>query len=99
MTQERRVKCLVRRLRAHAEAHEYIANADPEQKQWMNDLYDDAERAAAKWAYLEDAYSNEYLIANGHSMEVCVRAPGSRDVQRFMVHGRLQRVYSANAIS
>jgi len=60
---------------------------------------DDAERAAAKWAYLEDAYSNEYLIANGHSMEVCVRAPGSRDVQRFMVHGRLQRVYSANAIS
>lgn len=59
---------------------------------------DDAERAAANWAYREDAYSNEYLIANGHSMEVCVRAPGSRDVLRFMVHGRLQRVYSANAI-
>lgn len=34
------VDVLVGRLRAHAEAHEYIANADPEQKQWMNDLYD-----------------------------------------------------------
>lgn len=37
------VDLLVGRLRAHAEAHEYIANADPEQKQWMNDLYDAAD--------------------------------------------------------
>jgi len=37
------VAALVERLRAHAEAHEYIANADPEQKQWMNDLYDAAD--------------------------------------------------------
>lgn len=37
------VDVLVGRLRAHAEAHEYIANADPEQKQWMNDLYDAAD--------------------------------------------------------
>ena len=59
---------------------------------------DDAEHAAAKWAYREDAYSDDYLIADGHSMEVCVRAPGSQDVLRFMVHGRLQRVYSANAM-
>ena len=28
------VDVLVGRLRTHAEAHEYIANADPEQKQW-----------------------------------------------------------------
>jgi len=38
-----RLDALVERLRAHAEAHEYIANADPEQKQWMNDLYDAAD--------------------------------------------------------
>lgn len=37
------VDVLVGRLRTHAEAHEYIANADPEQKQWMNDLYDAAD--------------------------------------------------------
>ena len=36
------VDALVGRLRAHAEAHEYIANADPEQRQWMEDLYDAA---------------------------------------------------------
>ena len=34
---------LIERLRAHAEAHEYIANADHEQKQWMHDLYDAAD--------------------------------------------------------
>lgn len=34
---------LTERLRAHAEAHEYIANADHEQKQWMHDLYDAAD--------------------------------------------------------
>lgn len=37
------VDVLVGRLRAHAEAHEYIANADHEQKQWMIDLYDAAD--------------------------------------------------------
>ncbi len=37
------VDVLIGRLRAHAEAHEYIANADAEQKQWMNDLYDAAD--------------------------------------------------------
>lgn len=34
---------LIERLRAHAEAHEYIANDDHEQKQWMHDLYDAAD--------------------------------------------------------
>ena len=37
------VDALVGRLRAHAEAHEYIANADYEQRQWMHDLYDAAD--------------------------------------------------------
>lgn len=37
------VDVLVGRLRAHAEAHEYIANADEEQRQWMHDLYDAAD--------------------------------------------------------
>ena len=37
------VDVLVGRLRAHAGAHEYIANADPEQRQWMEDLYDAAD--------------------------------------------------------
>ena len=38
---------LIERLRAHAEAHEYIANADHEQKQWMHDLYDAADAIEA----------------------------------------------------
>lgn len=33
---------LSQRLRRHAEMHEYVANADDEQRQWMDDL-----RAAA----------------------------------------------------
>lgn len=33
---------LADRLDAHGGAHEYIANADNEQKQWMNDCYDAA---------------------------------------------------------
>jgi hypothetical protein len=42
---------LIERLRAHAEAHEYIANDDHEQKQWMHDLYDAADmlEAAPYW--------------------------------------------------
>ena len=42
---------LVVRLRDHAEAHEYIANANPQQKQWMNDLYDAADEIerAPRW--------------------------------------------------
>ena len=45
------VDVLVGRLRAHAEAHEYIANADPEQRQLMEDLYDaaDAIERAPRW--------------------------------------------------
>ena len=45
------VDVLVGRLRAHAEAHEYIANADPEQRQWMEDLYDaaDALERTPRW--------------------------------------------------
>lgn len=45
------VDVLVGRLRAHAEAHEYIANADEEQRQWMHDLYDaaDALERAPRW--------------------------------------------------
>ena len=31
---------LIKRLRAHAEEHEYIAHVDDDQKQWMRDLYD-----------------------------------------------------------
>ena len=38
------VDVLVGWLRTHAEAHEYIANADPEQKQWMN-----AQRRGRNW--------------------------------------------------
>ena len=45
------VDAIVGRLRAHAEAHEYIANADEEQRQWMHDLYDaaDALEHAPRW--------------------------------------------------
>jgi len=45
------VDVLVGRLRAYAEAHEYIANADPEQRQLMEDLYDaaDAIERAPRW--------------------------------------------------
>ena len=45
------VDVLVGRLRTHAEAHEYIANADPEQRQWMEDLYDaaDALERTPRW--------------------------------------------------
>ena len=45
------VDVLVGRLRAHAEAHEYIANADPEQRQLMEDLYDaaDALERTPRW--------------------------------------------------
>ncbi len=45
------VDVLVGRLRAHAEAHEYIANADEGQRQWMHDLYDaaDALERAPRW--------------------------------------------------
>lgn len=45
------VDVLVGRLRAHAEAHEYIANADEGQRQWMHDLYDaaDALERAPHW--------------------------------------------------
>ena len=55
------VDVLVGRLRAHAEAHEYIANADPEQKQWMNDLYDaaDAIERAPRWRDVADELPQE----------------------------------------
>ncbi|HEX7111401.1 MAG TPA: hypothetical protein VF216_03080 [Mizugakiibacter sp.] len=45
------VDVLVGRLRANAEAHEYIANTDHEQRQWMEDLYDaaDAIERAPRW--------------------------------------------------
>ncbi len=35
---------LIDRLRAHAAAHEYIAAADDEQNQWMQDLHEAADR-------------------------------------------------------
>ena len=55
------VDVLVGRLRTHAEAHEYIANADPEQKQWMNDLYDaaDAIERAPRWRDVADELPQE----------------------------------------
>ena len=55
------VDVLVERLRTHAEAHEYIANADPEQKQWMNDLYDaaDAIERAPRWRDVADELPQE----------------------------------------
>ena len=55
------VDVLVGRLRTHAEAHEYIANADPEQKQWMNDLYDaaDALERAPRWRDVADELPQE----------------------------------------
>ena len=55
------VDVLVGRLRAHAEAHEYIANADAEQKQWMNDLYDaaDAIERAPRWRDVADELPKE----------------------------------------
>ena len=34
---------LTERLRAHADAHEYIAGSDDEQKQWMDDLREAAD--------------------------------------------------------
>lgn len=52
------VDALVGRLRAHAEAHEYIADADAEQRQWMNDLYnaaDELERLCVERAILRDS--------------------------------------------
>ena len=55
------VDVLVGRLRAQAEAHEYIANADPEQKQWMNDLYDAADviERAPRWRDVADELPQE----------------------------------------
>lgn len=55
------VDVLVGRLRTHAEAHEYIANADPEQKQWMNDLYDAADviERAPRWRDVADELPQE----------------------------------------
>ncbi len=46
------VDALIERLRAHAEAHKYIANQDPEQKQWMRDLYDAADALKSMQCYL-----------------------------------------------
>lgn len=61
------VDALVGRLRAHAEAHEYIANADPEQKQWMNDLYDAADVIERMRAALRDICEwTERYTAPGH---------------------------------
>ena len=42
---------IIERMRAHAEAHEYVANSDPEEIGWMNDLYDAADmlEAAPYW--------------------------------------------------
>lgn len=53
--------CLVGRLRAHAEAHEYIANADHEQRQWMNDLYDaaDALERVPRWRDVSEELPQE----------------------------------------
>jgi len=70
------VDVLVGRLRAHAEAHEYIANADPEQKQWMNDLYDAADALERMRAALRDICEwTERYTAPGHPiMTVAKRA-------------------------
>lgn len=55
------VDVLVGRLRAHAEAHEYIANADPEQRQWIEDLYDaaDALERTPRWRYVAEELPHE----------------------------------------
>lgn len=44
---EQDIAALVDRLRAHAHAHEYIADSDDEQRQWMADLYDAADALSA----------------------------------------------------
>lgn len=56
------VDVLVGRLRAHAEAHEYIANADPEQKQWMSDLYDAADEIEMLRSWEADAKARADLL-------------------------------------
>lgn len=65
------VERLVGRLRDHASAHEYIANADSEQKQWMNDLYDAADAiekmlGALNW-YAEMAKQMQRATLHGDS--------------------------------
>lgn len=55
------IDVLVRRLRAHAEAHEYIANSDEEQRRWMHDLYDaaDALERAPRWRDVAEELPHE----------------------------------------
>lgn len=84
---------LVGRLRAHAEAHEYIANADPEQKQWMNDLYDAADEIEAIRACLNNGAVLEAAIEAAHEAAKELRAEleracsGSPELARRYIHG------------
>lgn len=68
------VDALVERLRAHAEAHEYIANADEEQRQLMHDMYDaaDALECAPRWRDVADELPREaqevLFVRNGKTV-------------------------------
>ena len=56
-----RLESLARRLRSHAEAHQYIAPEDSEQKQWMRDMYDAAEaiEKAPRWRDVAEELPHE----------------------------------------
>ena len=74
------VDVLVGRLRAHAEAHEYIANADEEQRQWMHDLYDaaDALERAPRWRDVAEELpqeAQEVLFSRGGAVKIVPEKP------------------------
>ena len=87
---------LIERLRAHAEAHEYIANADHEQKQWMHDLYDAADaierlqtentsfRAAMKAC--EDCGPNDPVWIDGEPANLEAAAADALEWLRFFLY-------------
>jgi hypothetical protein len=60
----------------------------------------DAQRAAERWAELEDVRSAEYSIVAGRSTPtLCVRLSPDGSIEKFEVQGRSEPVYSARKVS
>lgn len=96
---------LIERLRANAEAHEYIANDDHGQKQWMHDLYDAADaierlqtentsfRAAMKAC--EDCGPNDPVWTDGEPANLEAAAADALEWLHFFIGRPVGLIYSS----